>query len=703
MAYTKYSLTPADNNAAPPNGAPEGMLPSAVNDTMRDMMAQIRDVGDGIRGGTYTMTAPVITGGSITGVALSGNTLTNPVITGGSINNTPIGATTASTGKFTTLTNAALTSGRVTYAGTSGVLQDDADFTFNGTTVTMANDASISGLRVGQGNTVGSANTAFGLSALNVNTGAYNTAIGYESLIANTTGANNTSLGFYSLRSNTTASNNTALGNQAMQLNTTGATNTAVGSLALYSNTTASNNTAVGYQSLYANTTGTSNVAVGSNDAGGTATMRFNTTGNYNSAFGGGALQANTTGSNNTALGYQALPQNTTASNNTAVGYQAGYSNTTGALNIAIGVQAGYTNTTGEYAALGYQALYNNTTGSNNAAFGRYRPLFNNTTGQDNSAFGDRPLYTNSTGSYNTAIGSNALYSNQTASNNTAVGYQAGYSNTTGTYNTYVGRGAGYSTTTGSGNTFIGVASLTGEGAGYQVTTGSDNTIIGGYNGNQGGLDIRTASNYIVLSDGDGNPRLIGDGSGNFGIGQVTEANSRLVILGTNNSKIQANHNSSTGQSFFSNGYSAAGTGWNHFNGVSGNNSVQNILIYGNGNIVNANGVYGTISDIKFKENIVDATPKLEKLLQIRVCNYNLKGDYEQHKQLGVVAQELEQVFPGLVEEISDKDTDGNEIGTTTKSVKYSVFVPMLIKAMQELNEKVEAQALEIKQLKGAK
>ena len=68
MAYTKYSLTPADNNAAPPNGAPEGMLPSGVNDTMRDMMAQIRDVGDGVRNGTYTMTAPVITGGSVTGI-----------------------------------------------------------------------------------------------------------------------------------------------------------------------------------------------------------------------------------------------------------------------------------------------------------------------------------------------------------------------------------------------------------------------------------------------------------------------------------------------------------------------------------------------------------------------------------------------------------------------------------------------------------
>lgn len=68
MAYTKYSLTPANNNAAPPNGAPEGMLPSGVNDTMRDMMAEIRDCGDGIRTGVYTLTAPVITGGSITGI-----------------------------------------------------------------------------------------------------------------------------------------------------------------------------------------------------------------------------------------------------------------------------------------------------------------------------------------------------------------------------------------------------------------------------------------------------------------------------------------------------------------------------------------------------------------------------------------------------------------------------------------------------------
>jgi len=109
MAYTKYSLTPANNTATPPDGAPEGMLPSAVNDTMRDMMAQIRDVGDGIRDGTYTMTAAKITGGTITGVAFTGNTFTSPVISGGSINNTPIGATTANTGAFTTLSATGVT------------------------------------------------------------------------------------------------------------------------------------------------------------------------------------------------------------------------------------------------------------------------------------------------------------------------------------------------------------------------------------------------------------------------------------------------------------------------------------------------------------------------------------------------------------------------------------------------------------------
>jgi hypothetical protein len=220
------------------------------------------------------------------------------------------------------------------------------------------------------------------------------------------------------------------------------------------------------------------------------------------------------------------------------------------------------------------------------------------------------------------------------------------------------------------------------------TTTGDTNTGI-----------FFPAADTIAFTEGGAESMRI-DASGRLGIGATSIGNEKVLISGTENSKLSITHNLGSGQSIFSNGTAASGTGWNHFNGVSSNGTVQNILIYGNGNIQNANGVYGTISDIKLKENIVDATPKLEKLLKVRVRNYNLKGDYEQHKQLGVVAQELEQVFPSLVEEISDKDKDGNEIGTTTKSVKYSIFVPMLVKAMQELNEKVVSLEKEIFTLK---
>jgi len=112
-------------------------------------------------------------------------------------------------------------------------------------------------------------------------------------------------------------------------------------------------------------------------------------------------------------------------------------------------------------------------------------------------------------------------------------------------------------------------------------------------------------------------------------------------------------------------------------------NSTDRFIVYGNGDAYNRAGVWGSLSDVKLKENIEDATPKLEKLNQVRVVNYNLKTDPEQ-KLLGVIAQELEQIFPSMVDESPDRDAEGNDLGTTTKQVKYSVFVPMLIKAIQE-------------------
>jgi uncharacterized protein YaiE (UPF0345 family) len=106
------------------------------------------------------------------------------------------------------------------------------------------------------------------------------------------------------------------------------------------------------------------------------------------------------------------------------------------------------------------------------------------------------------------------------------------------------------------------------------------------------------------------------------------------------------------------------------------------------GNVTNTNNSYGAISDIKLKENIIDSSPKLQDLLKVKVKNFNFIGSEE--KQIGVIAQELEEIFPAMIDESPDKDKDGNDLGTTTKSVKYSVFVPMLIKAIQELKAELD-------------
>ena len=143
--------------------------------------------------------------------------------------------------------------------------------------------------------------------------------------------------------------------------------------------------------------------------------------------------------------------------------------------------------------------------------------LVANTTGIGNTAIGAETLRVNTTGYHNAALGQAALYSNTTGIENTALGQIALYSNISGVGNTAAGNSALFNAT-GNSNTAVG------NGAGYYISTGAKNTILGRYDGNQGGLDIRTASNYIVLSDGDGNPRQIIDSSGNLGLGVTPSA-----------------------------------------------------------------------------------------------------------------------------------------------------------------------------------
>jgi len=144
-----------------------------------------------------------------------------------------------------------------------------------------------------------------------------------------------------------------------------------------------------------------------------------------------------------------------------------------------------------------------------------------------------------------------------------------------------------------------------------------------------------------------------------------------------------------------------------------GNNGEFRTL--GNGNVQNTNNSYGSISDIELKENIVDANSQLNDIKALKIRSYNFKEStgYNTHKQIGVVAQELEASgLNGLVETnpdelyiAGDEIPDGKNIGDVKekgyKTVKYSVLYMKAIKALQEAIAKIETLEAKVSALEG--
>jgi hypothetical protein len=120
------------------------------------------------------------------------------------------------------------------------------------------------------------------------------------------------------------------------------------------------------------------------------------------------------------------------------------------------------------------------------------------------------------------------------------------------------------------------------------------------------------------------------------------------------------------------------------------------------GDVTNTNGTYGTISDAKMKADIVDAGSQWADIKALRFRKFKMKDDPSGLVQLGVVAQEVELTSPGLVDEHQDRDAEGNDLGTTTKSVKTSVLLMKAAVALQEAMSRIEALEAQVAQLKGA-
>ena len=124
----------------------------------------------------------------------------------------------------------------------------------------------------------------------------------------------------------------------------------------------------------------------------------------------------------------------------------------------------------------------------------------------------------------------------------------------------------------------------------------------------------------------------------------------------------------------------------------TGQTGTRSLSITTNGNIFNTNNSYGQISDVKLKENIVNASSQWDDIKGVQVRNFNFKEEtgHPTHTQIGVVAQELETVPPGLVYDTPDVDADRNDLGTVTKTVNYSVLYMKAVKALQEAMDRIE-------------
>ncbi|MBI1301979.1 MAG: hypothetical protein GC137_10060 [Alphaproteobacteria bacterium] len=123
---------------------------------------------------------------------------------------------------------------------------------------------------------------------------------------------------------------------------------------------------------------------------------------------------------------------------------------------------------------------------------------------------------------------------------------------------------------------------------------------------------------------------------------------------------------------------------------------VQNAVIQGTGTtctIGNGTGATSCTSDIRLKENITPIEGVLEKIDQIEGVYFTWKDkEKDQSRKIGVIAQEIEKVFPEVIDELEDG----------TKTVDYAALVSPLIQATKELKSQNAALRAEQKQIRDA-
>lgn len=444
-------------------------------------------------------------------------------------------------------------------------------------------------------------------------------------------------------------------------------------------NIEARDNVAIGYQSMNALKNAQGNTALG------LSALSENISGKYNTAIGynaGSTLQADY----NTYIGAGA-GEKASGSRNTAVGYQAGYNNS-GSVNVFVGANAGRTGSGSYNVGIGYDAL-------------------RSVSGNYNVAIGTGALKNLTTGSYNTAIGYNACSEVTTGSHKTCIGYNSGPGANTQT---------SYMSATGSWSRGQTVSDYLGS-----KTDNLERTYIGGRPYNYGGDAVMEIHNV-----GGTNSNLIN----NPGVksNTTTVINGNLIVRGRTMMTI-----GSKLWSFVE--VDPKGSSAEHSMGYYSNNNIGTILA---GNQQDYTVCYdtkvntgpfplklkcgvcldSTSSDRRLKNIGTRNTAGLEELNQLKIYNYTFKNDKSKHSQIGVIAQDLQKVFPNSVFEGPDgylrirwdemffasinaiKELDRKIVSLVNRATKVETQIAKLEQENISLKTQVDALSIRVEKLK---
>lgn len=418
-----------------------------------------------------------------------------------------------------------------------------------------------------------------------------------------------------------------------------------------------------------------------------------------------------------------------TSSYSTFVGYQAVFGATCSATgSTCIGSASGYSLTSGDYNSfLGYGTGFKNTTGAQNIMIGREAGYdgtsSGNTSGSDNVFVGYRSGKTNTGGNENILIGKNTDVSASTYTNSIAIGsgavVNASNSMILGA-NTITGVGIGYSGASLVANAKLNVLT-TGTAYGstasvYGVHVINSNTgatfhgggtNLYGYYAEVRGTETATSIHHFggkfVPSNSYYNIGVYGDASSTLGSTSV----SGLSWGGYFKADVPG-------------GGGTSGSAVGVYSEV-GSGAVSNIAVYGKVNSYNTGNLaayfdgdvytiggtnsgtgYLVTSDGNFKTNVEDINSPTEILKQLKPKSYyydttmNNGLHFNSKKQFGFIAQDLEQVVPNLVYNVTkpaDLDSAGEVVraALTHKAVNYDGFIALLTAAMQSQQTRVDS------------